>query len=199
VAYIIIGVLGFLVAPLFEVASIKRIPGAKQCVGVFAAGLVTYAMVITCLKSDRLGLPLWLTSLGWILLLMSLLLVAYSLFINLPLRQTYISSGVEDRLVKTGTYALVRHPAVLWYALLLLSLILVSKAKLLLVASPIWLLMDTLYVFVQERLLFTKMFAGYDDYRRETPMLIPNRKSIGACIRTLRPPKAYAQVQGRRT
>jgi protein-S-isoprenylcysteine O-methyltransferase Ste14 len=197
-AYIIIGVLGFLVAPLFEVASMKRVPGAKQCVGVFAAGLVTCAMVMACIKSGRLELPLWLTSLGWVLLLMSLLLVAYSFFINLPLRQTYIASGVGDRLVKTGTYALVRHPGVLWYALLLLSLILVSKAKLLLVASPVWLLMDILYVFVQEKFLFTKMFAGYDDYRRETPMLIPNRKSIAACIRTLRPPRAYVEVQGRR-
>ena len=176
----------------------KRIPGAKPCVGVLAAGLVICAMVMVCLKSDRLGLPLWLSSLGWVLLLMSLLLVAYSFFINLPLRQTYIASGVGDRLVTTGTYALVRHPGVLWYALLLLSLVLVSRAKLLLIAAPVWLSMDILYVFVQEKFLFTKMFVGYDDYRRETPMLIPNRKSIAACIRTLRPPKAYVQVQGRR-
>jgi protein-S-isoprenylcysteine O-methyltransferase Ste14 len=197
-AYITIGVLGFLVAPLFEVASMKRIPGAKQCVGVFAAGVVTCAMVMVCLKSERLELPLWLTSLGWVLLLLSLFLVAYSLFINLPLRQTYIASGVGDRLVKTGTYALVRHPGVLWYALLLLSLTLVSKAELLLIAAPVWLSLDLLYVFVQEKFLFRRMFAGYDDYRRETPMLIPSRKSIAACIRTLRPPRAYAEVQGRR-
>jgi hypothetical protein len=30
------------------------------------------------------------------------------------------------------------------------------------------------------------MFAGYDNYRRETPMFIPNRRSINAFINSLK-------------
>jgi hypothetical protein len=30
------------------------------------------------------------------------------------------------------------------------------------------------------------MFPGYEQYKRETPMLIPTRESIARCIKTLR-------------
>jgi len=115
--------------------------------------------------------------LGWPLLLVSL-------FLEIPFRQTDAADGVGDTLVKTGTYALVRHPGVLWLALFLASLILVSRSRLLLVAAPVWLFMDVLYVWVQECSYFTKMFPGYEQYQRETPMLIPNGESIAQCIRT---------------
>ena len=186
VGYIAIGILGFLVAYLFDVISLKNIPGAKQCVSLIAFGLIGYSMLMVCLKSERLELPPGLTWLGWILLSLSALLLIYSLFINLPFSKTYVAPDVGDKLIRTGTYALVRHPGVLWYALLLISLILISKSKLLLIASPIWLLMDILYVTIQEKFFFPKMFKDYEDYRRETPMLIPNRRSLITCLRTLR-------------
>lgn len=193
--YITIGVLGFLVAYLFDVVSLRRIPRAKQSVGIVVVALIGYATLMACLKSERLELPIWLTWLGWALLSVSVPLLAYSLFINLPFRKTYVAPGVGDRLIKTGTYALVRHPGVSWYALLLVSLILVSKSKLLLIASPIWLAMDILHVMIQDKFFFGKMFQDYDEYRRETPMLIPSRRSISACLRTLRQPRTESEFQ----
>jgi len=106
-----------------------------------------------------------------------------------------VAPGVGDRLIRTGTYALVRHPGVLWYALLLVSLIFVSKSKLLLVASPIWLAMDIVHVIIQEKFFFGKMFEDYEHYRRETPMLIPSRRSISACLRTIRQPGTESELQ----
>lgn len=194
-SYITIGVLGFLAAYLFDVVSLRRIPGAKQGVGIVAVALIGYATLMVCLKSERLELPIWLTWLGWALLSVSVPLLLYSLFINLPFRKTYVVPGVGDRLIRTGTYALVRHPGVFWYALLLGSLILVSKSKLLLIASPVWLAMDIVHVIIQDRFLFGKMFKDYDDYRRETPMLIPSRRSISACLRTLRQPRTESEFQ----
>jgi len=193
--YITIGVLGFLVAYLFDVVSLRRIPRAKQSVGIVVVALIGYATLMACLKSERLELPIWLTWLGWALLSVSVPLLAYSLFINLPFRKTYVVPGVGDRLIRTGTYALVRHPGVSWYALLLVSLILVSKSKLLLIASPIWLAMDILHVMIQDKFFFGKMFKDYDEYRRETPMLIPSRRSISACLRTLRQPRTESEFQ----
>jgi protein-S-isoprenylcysteine O-methyltransferase Ste14 len=194
-SYITIGVLGFLVAYLFDVVSLKRIPGAKQGVGIVAVALIGYATLMVCLKSERLELPIWLTWLGWALLSVSVPLLIYSLFINLPFRKTYGAPGVGDRLIRTGTYALVRHPGVSWYALLLVSLILVSESRLLLIASPIWLALDIVHVIIQDRFFFGKMFKDYDDYRRKTPMLIPSRRSISACLRTLRQTRTESEFQ----
>jgi protein-S-isoprenylcysteine O-methyltransferase Ste14 len=88
---------------------------------------------------------------------------------------------VGEKLVKTGTYALVRHPGVLWFGLLLFSLVLISRSQLLLVAAPVWLVIDVLYAWVQDRFFFERMFPGYGAYRAETPMFIPTRRSILRC------------------
>ena len=123
---------------------------------------------------------------GWSLLPVSGLLLAYSLFLELPFSQTYRSAGTGSSLVTTGTYALVRHPTVPWYALVLLSLLLVFRSELLLVAIPIWLALDIIWVFFQERLLLRGVFPEYASYRRTTPMLIPTRRSLKACLQSLR-------------
>jgi hypothetical protein len=34
------------------------------------------------------------------------------------------------------------------------------------------------------------MFDGYDSYRRETPMLVPNRRSVNAFVNSLKQSRA---------
>jgi protein-S-isoprenylcysteine O-methyltransferase Ste14 len=138
------------------------------------------------LKSDALPLPIWLTGLGWGLLSISLFLLVYSLFINLPFRKTYVDTGVGDKLITTGLYALVRHPGVHWFILFMLSLILVSKSSLLLIAAPIFILLDIVLVIVQDKFFLGRMFDGYASYRRATPMLVPNRRSLNVFINSLK-------------
>jgi protein-S-isoprenylcysteine O-methyltransferase Ste14 len=87
-------------------------------------------------------------------------------------------------------YALARHPGVTWFTLFILSLILVSKSKLLLIAAPIFILLDIFLVILQDKFFFRRMFADYDKYQRETPMLLPNKKSINVFIRDLRRERA---------
>ena len=183
--YVVIGCLGFLVIHLFDIVSLKRLPGAKPLVWILGSGLTTYSLVMVSLAPDRLSLPVWSTWLGWVLLVISLLLLIYSLYINLPFRKTYIATGVGDKLVKTGLYALVRHPGVHWFILFMLSLILASRSSLLLIAAPVFILLDIVLVIVQDKFFFGRMFAGYDDYRKETPMLVPNRRSLNTFISSL--------------
>ncbi len=183
--YIAIGTVGFIVIHLFDIVSLKRIPGAKLFTWVLGSGLLAYALTMVCLQSDKLPLPVWSTWLGWVLLSISLFLLIYSLFINLPFRKTYVTTGVGNKLITTGLYALVRHPGVHWFILFVLSLILVSKSSLLLMAAPIWILLDILLVLIEDKFVFTRIFDGYESYRKQTPMLLPNRKSISACVRTL--------------
>ena len=180
--YIGLGVLGFLVIHFFDIVSLKRIPGAKPCTWILGSGLLAYSIIMVCLKSDKFLLSTWSTWLGWVLLSISLLLLMYSLFINLPFSKTYITTGVGNKLITTELYALVRHPGVHWFILIMLSLVLVSRSELLLIASPIWILLDILLVIIQDRFILGKMFDGYDSYRKKTPMLLPNRQSIRAYI-----------------
>ena len=181
-----LGCLGFLVIHLFDIISLKRLPGAKPFVWIVGGGLLVYALVMASLQPDKLSLPIWSTWLGWALLTISLILLIYSLFINLPFRKTYIAAGIGDKLIKSGLYALVRHPGVHWFTLVLLSLILVSKSSLLLIAAPIFILLDIVLVIVQDKFFFGRMFDGYDSYRQETPMLVPNRQSVNAFVNSLK-------------
>ena len=183
--YIATGTLGFLIIHFFDIVSLKRIPGLKLSTWVAGSGLLAYSIIMICLIPDKLLFPAWVTRLGWVLLGASIGLLIYSLFINLPFRKTYVNTGAGDKLITTGLYALVRHPGVHWFILLMLSLILVSRSSQLLIAAPIWIFLDILLVFIEDRFVFGRMFAGYESYRKQTPMLLPNRKSITACIRTL--------------
>ena len=188
--YIATGCLGFLLIHLFDIASLKRLPGAKPLIWILGSGLLVYALVMAGLQSHKLPLPIWSTWLGWALLTISLLLLIYSLFINLPFRKTYIATGVGDKLIRTGLYALVRHPGVHWFILVLLSLILVSRSSLLLIAAPIFILLDIVLVIFQDKFFFGRMFDGYDSYRQETPMLVPNQQSINTFLNSLKQAKA---------
>jgi len=188
--YAAIGCFGFLLIHLFDIVSLKRLPVAKPITWILGNGLLVYALVMACLNSPKLPLPAWSTWLGWALLITSLLPLIYSLFINLPFRKTYIATGVGDKLIRTGLYALVRHPGVHWFILLMLSLILVSTSSLLLITAPILILLDIVLVIVQDKFIFGRMFADYDNYRQETPMLVPNRQSINAFINSLKQARA---------
>jgi protein-S-isoprenylcysteine O-methyltransferase Ste14 len=184
--YILLGSLAFLVAFFFDLAALKGTAYLKQVIGLIFASLFGFALLMVCLKAERLPLPHWLSWAGWPLLILSAGLLVYSLFLEIPFKQTYAMNGLGDKLVKTGTYALVRHPGVLWFGLFLLALVMVSRSKLLLIAAPLWFLLDVLWVWIQERFYFNQMFPGYEQYKRETPMLIPTRESIVRCVKTLR-------------
>jgi protein-S-isoprenylcysteine O-methyltransferase Ste14 len=182
--YIVLGIGGFLVAYLFDLVSLRKIPYGKQAIELMAICLALYAHIMVCIRGERLSLALGLSYLGWPLFGLACLAMIYSLFLEIPFKRTYVAEGTGNKLVTTGTYALARHPGVLWYALLLISLILISQRQLILLAAPIWLLMDVLYVWLQDRSFFPRMFPDYPRYQRETPMLIPNRTSIVRCLRT---------------
>ena len=184
--YILTGVLGFSVGYSFELLALKRVRGGKPLIGMVAGGLLAYSTVMVCLDTGRFELPFWIQSVGWFLLPFSGLLLAYSLFLELPFSRTHRTVGPAPELVTTGTYALVRHPTVPWYALVLFSLLLVSRSTLLLLAMPLWLALDVLWVVLQERLLLSKAFPEYEAYRRTTPMLIPTRRSLRASLGSLR-------------
>ena len=184
---VLLGGLGFGIGYLFELASWRGITWAKPILGGLSGALLVSSLALAALTGDKLELPGWLQTMGWGILVASATLLVWSLFLELPFRATYAVPGMPPALVTTGTHSLVRHPSVLWYALLLLSILLVSGAQVVLVALPVWVLMDIWWAILQEKLYLEKVFPGYKSYQRKTPMLIPNRSSLGACLRSLRP------------
>lgn len=173
---------------IFDWVSLKQLPSiVKRLVGVVAACLLVFAVVMVCITPAKFQLPSFTLPLGGCLLPVSLGLLVYSLFIDIPFRSTYADQGVGDKLMTTGTYALTRHPGVIWLTFVFLSLILLFPSTTLLLATVIWLIMDVIHVTLQDKLLFPKMFPGYHEYQRQTPFLIPTRQSLLACLRTARP------------
>jgi protein-S-isoprenylcysteine O-methyltransferase Ste14 len=186
VGYILVGSLAFVIAFFFDLAALKGIHYLKQIIGLVFVLLFGYAMTAVCFATERFAFPACAAWVGWPLAVISAGLLIYSIFLEIPFKATYASSGVGPGLVTTGTYALTRHPGVLWFGLFLLGLTAISHSKLLLVAAPVWFALDLLYVWIQDRFYFPLTFAGYEQYRRETPMLVPTRDSIVRCVRTLR-------------
>ena len=110
--YILLGLVAFLLAPAFEFVSIKGVRGGKQIIGL--ASLVLWGLAIrgVCRHPHRLSVSTWLVILAWITLVLSAMLLFYSLFVEIPFKRTYHSPGIGQQLVTTGTYALVRHPGI---------------------------------------------------------------------------------------
>jgi protein-S-isoprenylcysteine O-methyltransferase Ste14 len=182
---IVIGICGFLFLHIVDFVSLKKIPLLKPLIWIIGAGFWFYSIVMLYIDQNKMALPVGVTMFGWILLVISVSIFIYALFINLPFRKTYVDKGVGDKLIKTGLYSLARHPGAIWFILFMLSLILVSKSSLMAIAAPIFMVMNTILVVIQDKYFFTRMFDGYDQYQKETPMLVPNKRSINTFIKSL--------------
>jgi len=176
--YVLLGALGFPIFHLVDIAAIKRIVWAKPLAWITGCSLIVSSAILACLSSGKFILPLWVVTCGWILLMVSLSQLLHSLFINLPFYKTYFKVGVSDELVTSGLYAVVRHPGVYGLGVTLISLVLVSQSKLMLDAALGWMAIDLVVVAIQDRFFFDRMFCGYADYRKNTPMLVPSWRSL---------------------
>lgn len=182
---IIAGGIGFAAGLFADFAALRRWPYVKPIAWLTASLLLGYAHVAVALSADKLALPTWAPWVGWPCLILGAALMVYSLYLELPAAQTYVQDTGEQTVVQIGTYALTRHPGALWYALLLIGLVLASRSKLALCAAPIWLGMELLWIWVEDRFIFEKVITGYGEYKKTTPMLVPSQDSMARCWRTL--------------
>lgn len=181
-----VGAVGFLIAFTLDLVSLKRIPALKPVVISIVVALQIYALYKISVDVERFLLPGWLTVVGAILALLGFFLLVYSVFIEIPFIASYARSGPGDKLVTTGTYALTRHPGFLWFSLFLIGFLLATRSRPLLVAAPIWLALEIVWVVLEDRFFFVRTFRDYTKYQQETPMLIPNISSIKRFMTTWR-------------
>ena len=148
--------------------------------------LLTFCTFFAVWKSDVVSVfkqkPIYCIVMA-ILAVFFLFLFFYSLFFVLPVKETYVGSN-DLKLVDTGMYALCRHPGVIWLTLFFLFAWLSVNDRMMLWLGLASTGLDIIYVIVQDIFIFPKTIEGYDEYKKYTPFLIPNAKSIKRAIET---------------
>ncbi len=182
---IALGAASFFVVFWVDVAAMKGMSLVKPVLWLAGIALFAGGALICLAEPVRVALPVSVRAAGWTLAALFALLLAYSLFFEIPLSSAYLRAGQPSAVVSTGTYALCRHPGVLWFAGLLASVFAASGSIGLARAIPVWVGLDILYVLVQDRFFFPRMFGeDYRAYQRSVPMLVPTAHSIRECART---------------
>lgn len=182
---VLLGIFSFVWLLLIDWAAVRDLYKIRPLF-LSAAGVTFIFGWLGVMQSPaQVDLPNGMTILGWIGLVVFALLLIYSLFIEIPLRATYIDGGLDTRLVTTGTYALSRHPGILWFAGLVMSMLIINPSKTTLLAGVAWFSADVLLVLIEDIYFFPRMFPTYSTYQYSTPFILPNRRSLRRCLDTL--------------
>ena len=112
-------------------------------------------------------------------------LLIFTLFFALPFEETYVKESSMRMAYTEGVYALCRHPGVLWFIGFYLFLGLGFKSKDILFYGIVVSVWNVLYVVFQDLYSFPLTFHNYKQYQKQTPFLIPTKKSIQKCFNTL--------------
>ncbi len=179
------GSLGFICTLFFDWAD-ARGWRYKGILTTLSTVLIVPSCVVLALSRNRFPVPPALQAAGWLLSALFFLLLVYSLFVEIPISKSYGNAERGRHVVRTGTYALVRHPGVLWFFFLTLSLVVVSGSRPLFAAVPVWTLLNIALVTVEDWIFFPMTFGSeYKRYRRSVPFLIPTPSSVHACLSTI--------------
>ena len=181
-----LGAAAFLLIFWVDAVSLQKMRLVKPLLWLAGIALSVAGLVVTVREPPRVRLPAPVSVAGWALGAVCTALFVYSLFVEIPFASAYVQKGMPSRLVTEGTYALCRHPGVLWLAGLLAGVFLASGSLWMLAALPLWIGLDVLYVVLQERLYFVRIFGDeYRQYQCTVPMLVPTSHSVGECARTI--------------
>jgi protein-S-isoprenylcysteine O-methyltransferase Ste14 len=179
IQYVLIGLLSFVFLAGADWATYKEIRYLKAVLWVSVIPLSLYATVMAWVDTARFAFPEVLSMLAWFPLVVFFALFLYSLYFEIPFRKTYVGREQPKRVVTGGTYTLTRHPAFIWFIIWIVSSVLASRSVTLLVAAPVWITAYIVCMCIEDKLTSRGHFAEeYREYQRETPMLIPTRRSI---------------------
>ena len=179
--YILIGCLAFILFLIFDLNKLNRYYKHLNLSFILGLSLLLFCTIALLVIDDKNWvLPFLKIGAGFIAFL-SLLMLIYTLFGAMPFKQTYIETK-RNTVIRTGMYALCRHPGVLWFFLFYLFLGLAAGSKLILVAALVWTSLDIIYVYIQDRWIFPGTLEDYDLYQKNVPFLIPDSASVKNCI-----------------
>lgn len=172
----LIGLAAFGCLVLYDWLTIKKI--RYRVVWAFVGyGMQVLAIILAAIHDSNLFVGTWFGLIGWIFLGTGVVWLLYCLYFFKPIRATYWDS-FGPHLTTAGPYAICRHPGVYGYIVFILGLALVCRSQMLLFVGIFWSMINVIYVYLQDRYIFAKLFSGYEEYRKETKMLIPTMKGL---------------------
>jgi protein-S-isoprenylcysteine O-methyltransferase Ste14 len=184
--YLLTGILAFLFFVIYDINSVTA--NYKIFRGGFFIGCLLLISATGGVVSSSLKDTMWDTgTMVFIpLAIVFLFLLVYTLFFAIPFGDTYIKTETAPKTCTTGFYAMSRHPGVLWFIGFYFSLWLALSGSLLLLAGILFSLLNLIYILLQDRWIFMKTFPDYGEYKKTTPFLIPNGRSLKRCVQTFR-------------
>lgn len=180
------GIVGFFLFVAYEFHTVtKKFSTFKPFFFIGISLIILSSCIAAYITVEQLGFKLINFLIFGFLGLVFLLLLVYSLFFAVPFSKTYVDTKNHKAPVcTTGMYALCRHPGVIWFAGFYLFFWLSFGGTILLWQFIIYSTLNLLYIILQDKWSFIKCFDGYDTYKKNTPFLIPNIKSIIRCFKT---------------
>jgi protein-S-isoprenylcysteine O-methyltransferase Ste14 len=170
---------GYAWGMLHDLAARHRTPRVKPLLLALSAAGHLAAWYRLARYSPRFHPPRLLRALCIVLAPAATLAMLYSIAIEIPFRKAWVEQGHTEELVTTGTYALTRHPGVLWYAIATFAWAVALGSRRLLLVAPLLIGGDIAHVGFQERAVLGSLFGeAYEDYQRETPFVMPNMRSL---------------------
>ena len=178
--FILSGAFGFLLMLGSDLFGIKKYNVAQNLLAFFGTLIIVCSSILILLEGNTYQMEIGYRLLFGAIGLMFLFFLVYSVLIEVKKNKMR-----DDQLVTSGTYALSRHPGVLWLFLYFVFGSLFFANINILIAGIVWTLVNVIYVIIQEKVIFSRIFSNYENYKEETPMLLPTISSIKKCLDTL--------------
>lgn len=175
--YLLLGALGFVSFALKELADYD--PGLLKKISknsVLKSGALYYLCGIALIAAGTVMQMGTLESIGFcIAAAVFLALQIYALFGCFPSKNAY-GSDRKQSVYDKGIYALCRHPGFLFFAGMYICLCFGTELPW--YTAALYIALDLALVIFEDTVAFPKTVAAYDDYKKTTPFLIPNMKSV---------------------
>ncbi|MGW8316241.1 MAG: 1-acyl-sn-glycerol-3-phosphate acyltransferase [Bacteroidales bacterium] len=112
---------------------------------------------------------------GFLILCFALPLLAISIIQFRTFSGKYpVSADPPERFIRKGLYAVWRHPIYLFYTLALIGIALLwGSGGMLLISIPVFMLLEGIYIVLEERTLVRRYGKAYVNYRHKTPLVVP--------------------------
>lgn len=183
---ILLSMSGYAWGMLHDLAALRAVPRVKPYLLLLSAAGHLTAFYGLMRHSSRFNPPPRLRALCMIVAPLGWGAMFYSVMVEIPFRKGWIEEGHTDQIVTDGTYALARHPGVIWFTFAVLASAVATRSKRLLLAAPVIIAGDVMHVAFQEKAVLTNVFGeAYREYQRTTPFLVPTPSSFAKFVRTI--------------
>lgn len=166
---LILGILAFVLFALgdYNDAYLRK-KSLKPCFAIGVAMLCLASVWKLDIGSAKL---LW-----FILAAVFLAYLLKALFGSFSNSEAYTGAPQEREVDDAGLYALCRHPGVLFFTGLYICLH--FGLSLPLADSIVYIALNIILAFLEDRIFFPKFLNGYEEYKKAVPFLIPTKESI---------------------